>query len=172
MSKKLIFFATVLLLLGISAAVIVRANGGVIHACVNPAGQLRIVGTPEDCRPQEEELDWNEQGLPGEDGEDGADGAPGSPGLSDITVIGEWGDEDSVDSKTHMVWCPEGKKAISGGYNISGGGPNIVVRTFHPQWQPGEVGAPTGWQVSAHEIVPTDEEWSIRAVALCANVEE
>lgn len=170
MTKKLIFITAFLLLgVSLSAAVIVRAHGGdgLIHACVNPAGQLRIVGTPDECRPQEDPLDWNEQGLPGEDG---ADGAPGPAGLSDITVVGEWGPEDSVDSKTHMVWCPEGKKAISGGYNISGGGPNIVVRTFHPQTS--GVGPPDGWQVSAHEIVPTDEVWMIHAVVLCANVEE
>jgi hypothetical protein len=144
-------------------------GGGSIMACVNPAGQIRIIGPGDSCRTQETYLEWNILGLPGPEG---PEGPPGPPGLSNITVVGEWGPNNSDDSKTNMVWCPDGKKAISGGFNISGGGLNIVVRTFHPQWKPGEVGAPTGWQVAAHEIVPTSLEWMVRAVVVCANVEE
>ena len=146
---------------------------GTIMACVNPAGQIRIIGPGDSCRPQETSLEWNitgPEGLPGADGSPGPPGPPGPPGLSNIEVVGEWGPNNSEDSKTHVVWCPLDMTAISGGFNISGGGLNIVVRTFHPQFDGGTV--PTGWQVSAHEIVPTDEEWQIRAVAVCADVEE
>ena len=31
----------------------------VIHACINPAGQLRIVGPDELCHHQETALSWN-----------------------------------------------------------------------------------------------------------------
>ena len=111
-------------------------------------------------------------GIDGIDGVDGADGAQGPPGLSNIEMVGSWGAQDSVDFKTHTVWCPSGKKAISGGYNISGGGTNILIRTSHPQWHSVIEGAPDGWQISAHEITPTVAVWRIRAVVLCANVEE
>ncbi len=55
----------------------------VIHACVNPEQQIRIVEPPEDCRDEETNLDWNIEGLqgpPGEDGQDGEDGEDGQDG--------------------------------------------------------------------------------------------
>jgi len=58
-----------------------------IHACVNPAGQVRLVAAdgPE-CRPLEEAVHWaiqgpaGQDGAPGEKGDPGADGAPGQDG--------------------------------------------------------------------------------------------
>lgn len=159
---KITLLAAAVILATMTAA---YANGEIISACVNPAGQIRIIDYEDTCRPQETYLEWNAEGM------EGPEGPAGPPGLSEVTVVAEWGPSNSDDSKTHMVWCPEGMTALSGGFNISGGGPNIVVRTFHPQTQPGD-SAPTGWQVSAHEIEPTASAWSIRAVAVCAYVEE
>jgi hypothetical protein len=55
-----------------------------IHACVAPAGQVRIAEGPEDCREGETSVTWNRTGPPGAQGpqgEPGADGAQGAQGI-------------------------------------------------------------------------------------------
>jgi hypothetical protein len=56
------------------------AEGGEIHACVNPGGQPRIVGDPGDCKSQETPLTWNIIGPPGPKGKKGDKGDPGPQG--------------------------------------------------------------------------------------------
>lgn len=60
-----------------------------IHACKNPHGNLRMVGAPTDCTPNETAVEWNvegpqgpvgDQGDPGPVGPAGAEGPPGPPG--------------------------------------------------------------------------------------------
>src|SRR5713101_1700571 len=73
------------LLVGLSPA---RADGGIIHSCLNPAGQIRIVSAPAACRPEETALNWNITGPPGPQGPagpPGAQGPQGPPGPNDIT---------------------------------------------------------------------------------------
>jgi hypothetical protein len=70
-----------LVLVGITSWV--SARGDVIHACVNPAGQIRIVAANDACRPQETPLQWNTmapQGPPGPKGDKGDPGPPGPEG--------------------------------------------------------------------------------------------
>jgi hypothetical protein len=38
---------------------VVAQGGNTIHACLNPAGQIRIVGAPGSCRHEESSLDWS-----------------------------------------------------------------------------------------------------------------
>jgi|GEM_PF-5977570 len=56
------------------------AEGGEIHACVNPGGQPRIVGNSGDCKSQETPLTWNIMGPPGPKGDKGDKGDPGPQG--------------------------------------------------------------------------------------------
>ena len=59
------------------------AHGGdttKIHACQNPAGQLRIVDASQACKSQETALDWNAQGIQGDIGIQGPQGVPGATG--------------------------------------------------------------------------------------------
>lgn len=56
------------------------AEGGEIHACVNPGGQPRIVGDPGDCKSQETPLTWHIMGPPGPKGDKGEPGAQGPEG--------------------------------------------------------------------------------------------
>ena len=59
------------------------AHGGdttKIHACQNPAGQLRIVTAAQNCKSQETALDWNAQGIQGDIGIQGPQGVPGATG--------------------------------------------------------------------------------------------
>jgi hypothetical protein len=67
-----------LVLVGITSWVFAR--GDVIHACVNPAGQIRIVAANDACRSQETPLQWNTMGPQGPPGPKGDKGDPGPPG--------------------------------------------------------------------------------------------
>jgi hypothetical protein len=67
-----------LVLVGITSWV--SARGDVIHACVNPAGQIRIVAANDACRSQETPLQWYTMGPQGPPGPKGDKGDPGPPG--------------------------------------------------------------------------------------------
>jgi hypothetical protein len=54
-----------------------QGNGDTIHACTNPAGQLRVVESEEDCRPKETYLNWDAVGPQGPAGIKGDNGDPG-----------------------------------------------------------------------------------------------
>ena len=61
----------------------VSAHGGdstKIHACVNAAGNLKIVGAGDACNQNEIALDWNVQGVPGIQGPQGVKGDTGEAG--------------------------------------------------------------------------------------------
>ncbi len=73
------------LALGASVPIAIAAtspdgDGTVIHACVGPGGQLRVVAAEEACRKPETRLTWNQQGSPGLPGLPGADGKQGPQG--------------------------------------------------------------------------------------------
>lgn len=81
----------VALALGASVPIAIAATspdgaGDVIHACIGPNGQLRVVGADEACRKPETRLTWNQEGpaglpgLAGAEGELGPAGAAGPPG--------------------------------------------------------------------------------------------
>jgi hypothetical protein len=53
-----------------------------IRACLNPAGQVRIIGPTQACRPQETPLEWNVTGGKGDKGDKGDPGNPGLDGLN------------------------------------------------------------------------------------------
>src|SRR5712692_914870 len=59
------------------------AQTAVIFACVNPAGQTRIVGQTQACLPNETRVQWNvagPQGPPGPQGPAGPIGPAGAKG--------------------------------------------------------------------------------------------
>lgn len=82
----------------------------IISACVKMQnGQVRIVPTDEDCRPDEYPLAWGTQGEPG------PAGPPGS-GFQDPEVV--WSSDDTFfpfAERSAVATCPVGKFAISGG---------------------------------------------------------
>lgn len=67
---------------GVAALVATPAPAGAqaIRACRNPAGQVRLVGPAESCRPQETLVIWNEAGEPGPEGPAGPAGPEGPQG--------------------------------------------------------------------------------------------
>jgi hypothetical protein len=100
-----------------------NGNDGKIHACVNPAGHIRIVQLTDECKEQEILLEWNKEGLqgpPGPPGNDGQDGEPGPPGIDGVSgwtwveneIFLQHGQIGGVD-----LVCPEaGMKVLGGGF--------------------------------------------------------
>jgi hypothetical protein len=62
----------------LSTSLASSASAQVINACVNNVtGTLRIVSDPNNCRPPDSLLQWNEQGPEGPEGPEGPMGEPG-----------------------------------------------------------------------------------------------
>jgi hypothetical protein len=78
-SRLIVVILLVTVLTGV-AAWWAFAEGGEIHACVNPGGQPRIVGDPGDCRSRETLLTWHIMGPPGPKGDKGEPGPQGPEG--------------------------------------------------------------------------------------------
>jgi len=66
----------------IAAAMPASAQAQTIRACVNPAGQLRIISAADACRSQETPLTWNAAGPAGPQGPAGPPGATGTIGAT------------------------------------------------------------------------------------------
>ncbi|MGH9162756.1 MAG: hypothetical protein ACRD2X_22540 [Vicinamibacteraceae bacterium] len=90
---RLVPAAAVLLIGAIGGAVTFAAmqapgDDDLIHGCVSQGllglgkGSIRIVGDPSECRPGEDPLSWNQQGIQGEAGPQGEPGPPGPVGPS------------------------------------------------------------------------------------------
>lgn len=130
-SRKVMILVGVLILTQIFVG-LAYANVGEIHACYNPAGQIRIVESADDCKSQETHLAWNiegqqgprgPQGDPGPPGDDGADGAPGKdgaegaqgpqgePGISGYEIV----TNGPLYSDWVQVFCPTDKVVLGGG---------------------------------------------------------
>lgn len=71
---------------------------------------------------------------------------------------------DSVATKQVDAICPSGKKVIGGGYLFFYGGPTVPIRTNAPLLDL------SAWRVSGTNYKNT--EWSVSALAICADAEE
>ena len=85
-------------------------DGSIIHACVNKAGNLKIVGADEICSNGWTPLDWNAQGPAGRDGRDAVSSLAGQACDEGAFVVGFDSDGD--------ILCSDG----SGGGGGGGGG--------------------------------------------------
>lgn len=77
--------ALIILTLGISAFgvamyVSIPDPSGVIHACYKSSGDLRVVQSAADCKPNETALTWSQTGPAGPAGPAGPQGNPGANG--------------------------------------------------------------------------------------------
>jgi hypothetical protein len=120
---------------------------GVIHACYkNASGTLRVVDTATDtCSGNETPISWN-QGLRG----------------WEVKVAGS--ESNSDQSKSVVITCPPGKNLLGGGARLFPNNvPEIALTINAPAF-------PDQWVVGAHEVVPTDHDWSLDGYVLCANL--
>jgi hypothetical protein len=101
-------------------------------------------------------------------GAKGDKGDPGTAGLSGLEIVGASSTFDSSKSKTIVVRCPAGKRLVGGGAGAWGRAmifvpDGIALTASHPYDE-------TGWLAAAHEVVPTEQDWFLRANAVCAAV--
>jgi hypothetical protein len=110
------------------------------------------------------------------EGPKGDTGQPGPPGVSGLQrVLGPSVPQDSISGKQATATCPAGKRVIGAAAQILGGisgaNPNeladVVIDEIFPSSEdivPGTVA------VRAFEEEPTAVNWSLQAIAICANV--
>ena len=174
-SRKTIFLFSVLVvtvfIVGVAYA---NSNGEEIHACYNPAGQIRIVGSADDCKSQETPLTWNivgPQGLPGpqgpkgeqgEKGDQGDQGPAGPAGVSGYEVVSkDFQITSYVFSGDYSVDCPSGKVVLGGGAK---GIPQSSSNPFvlRGSWPNGD----SGWSVKIFDY----GFGNLTVYAICADV--
>lgn len=67
--------------LALSGAAAAQQENEAVHACRHPnGGWVRLVQSPENCRPREQAISWNVAGPPGPEGPAGPKGDKGDPG--------------------------------------------------------------------------------------------
>ncbi|MDX1555654.1 MAG: hypothetical protein R3212_06485 [Xanthomonadales bacterium] len=115
-----------------------KAHGGdpdLVHACVNPAGHMRLVAPNEGCRDEERAVDWGIQGPPGppgqdgqdgtdgqdgldgQDGQDGSDGLDGVSGYLRVIQTADWQGEPPY-SRQMIIDCPDGRVVLGAGSEV------------------------------------------------------
>ena len=142
-----------------------------IHACVNPAGQVRLVAAdgPE-CRPLEEAVHWAIQGPAGQDGapgEKGDPGADGAPGVSGREVLQAESAVNTFAFRYASVRCPTDKVVVGGGARVQT--PGGAIFTAAPiALSVNDMSLVNGWEAAAIETAPTDLEWKLKVTVICA----
>lgn len=105
-------------------------------------------------------------GPQGTTGPEGAKGDTGPPGISGYELVHNASAFDSTDQKSALVNCPEGKRVVGGGTDVSPfTEPTAVKQNF-----PFEGPPVYGWFGTAYETTPTAHSWSLFVYAICANV--
>ena len=104
-------------------------------------------------------------GPQGKTGPQGAKGDTGPSGISGYELVHNASALDSSDAKSALVTCPEGKKAVGGGADVSPLSLPTAVRQSFPF-----AGAINGWFGNAYETTPTSENWFLLVYAICVNV--
>ena len=180
------------ILLSLVSVTYVSAHGGntaLIHACVNnTSGEIKIIGANANCPSNYRSLDWNiqgpagaqgpigpvgpmgpvgpvgPQGLQGEQGLQGIQGIQGPAGISGLEIVQVNGDTQNAYRIDLFAYCPNGKKALGGGFQTAGNNVEVSVLTNAPTIDG------SGWVVSMAQNDLTPRLWSIQVWAICANV--
>jgi hypothetical protein len=165
---------------GVGASAVAWADDGAptISACYSRNnGLLRIIGSGEECRPDETALEWNQQGPPGPQGPAGPQGptgpvgpeGPAGPagGLADREIVTQdFTVPRSTLEFTYVVTaaCPPGKLVTGGGYEIGQDGVN-EFRESHPEMiQPGV----EGWTVGVGADDDVDVDGTVYAICVAS----
>lgn len=130
----------------IAWAAIPDANG-TVHGCFkNSNGALRVIDPASDsCGASETAISLN-QGVTG----------------WEVKLAGTASNSDQW--KSVVVSCSAGKKLLGGGARVLPSNvPEVALDTTAPAFQ-------DQWVAGAHEVVPTDDSWSLTGFAICAYV--
>lgn len=156
----------ILLVAAVSAAAAVGAyasipaGNGVITACLNAKGALKVIDgeAGESCGSQQT-LTWNQQGPTG------PAGTSGRVIVSDTSVL------SSYVARGAQALCPAGKSVVGGGgkaFAVFNGAELNPVYVALAQSHPYVSGNVQGWSVYANETAAYDDNWAVRAYAICA----
>ena len=105
-------------------------------------------------------------GPQGKTGPQGAKGDTGLPGISGYELVHNASAFDSTNQKSALVNCPQGKRVVGGGTDVSPfSEPTAVKQNF-----PFEGPPVYGWFGTAYETTPTAGSWSVFVYAICVNV--
>jgi len=104
-------------------------------------------------------------GPQGRTGPQGAKGDTGPPGISGYEIVHNASAFDSTNQKSALVYCPEGKRVVGGGTDVSPFTEPTAVKQGFPF-----DGRTSGFFGTAYETTPTSESWSVFAYAICVNV--
>jgi hypothetical protein len=105
-------------------------------------------------------------GPQGKTGPQGSKGDTGPPGISGYELVHNASAFDSTNQKSALVNCPEGKRVVGGGTDVSPfSEPTAVKQNF-----PFEGPPVYGWFGTAYETTPTSNSWNVFVYAICANV--
>lgn len=89
------------------------------------------------------------------------------PGLEHVTNTSPLSSGSSRDVE---AFCPAGKLAISGGFDLDGSTTDVALYTNEPILDDAS-NEPIGWSVTAFEVFPTDGMWSVDVHVLCADLD-
>jgi hypothetical protein len=147
---------------------------------------VRVVDEGERCRTNELALQWNQTGPPGTPGPVGpvgptgpvgpagaqgpkGDTGPAGPasGLSGYEIRRATSENNNVQFKSKVIWCPTGKVALGGGAGVSGPAA-AVLNTSIPN-SLGNDGATPGWFAGGQTVSPGPETWSLSVFVICVN---
>lgn len=89
------------------------------------------------------------------------------PGLERVTNASSL---TSNSPRTVEVFCPAGKLAISGGFDLDGSITDVALYRSAPILDE-DTNGPIGWTLTAFEVFPTDDLWSADIQVLCADLD-
>ena len=143
------------------------ASSPAIQACAQKQqGNLRMVGSPDQCRPSEIPVSWDVQGVPGPSGPPGAPGVSGWERVEGPLIIVTNTTPGFFATGTSVATCSPGKRVLGGGYAY-GGCSNPSIPSVVPQSYPDAAG--TSW-VAALMVPFGAPPCGFVAYAICANV--
>ncbi len=105
-------------------------------------------------------------GAVGPQGDPGPPGPAGAPGVSGLVLASMDTSVDSSSPKSAQANCPDGKKILGGGAELTTNtaAAPVVVHDSRP------VPTGSGWYASAGETASFASSWALRVWAVCATV--
>jgi hypothetical protein len=158
---KLVALAAVVLGVGVTGALAaIPGANGVITACVNSKGALKVIDAEagQDCGAQQT-LAWNQQGP------------AGPAGTSGRVIVTDTSPLNPNGIKAALAVCPPGKSVVGGGgkaFKPFEGNELNPIDVALTQSNPYVYGGTEGWSVYANETAALEANWAVRAYAICA----
>jgi len=172
-SKRAMVVSALLILMFSATTWVLAQVDGVIYACVNPAGSIRIVEESAACLPRETILEWNMQGEKGDKGDEGDVGPAGPQGPAGILGFYTVEETRSCDTGQLCVlisYCNEGDYVTGGGLSKSiwnaFDDPGVAVISMQPLY---EKDSDQWAYLTAISNLNTDEV-DFTAYAICAEM--